>query len=85
MKTTSLAAIGGMLALMLAASGCGQKGEGAAGGTASRKGDTAAAAGAQAAYHAPGWKPGDAASWEQHLRTRMQSQNEYVRAGASAR
>lgn len=31
-----------------------------------------------AAYTASGWKSGDKASWEQHLKARMQnSQNEY--------
>ena len=27
---------------------------------------------------APGWKPGDKASWEDHLRRRTQLQNEYA-------
>lgn len=81
MRPARLVIIGASVLLSVAAGGCGQKADG----SASRKGDTAPATGAQAAYHAPGWKTGDAASWEQHLRTRMQSQNEYVRAGASAR
>ena len=29
-------------------------------------------------YVAPGWKPGDKASWEDHLRRRTQMQNEYA-------
>ncbi|HEU4459859.1 MAG TPA: hypothetical protein VFR90_12110 [Methylibium sp.] len=33
----------------------------------------------QAAFTAPGWKPGDEASWEQQIRARAQAQNEYVR------
>lgn len=33
------------------------------------------------AYTDPGWKPGDATSWEEHMRSRAQSgQNEYVRS-----
>lgn len=33
-------------------------------------------------YTAAGWKPGDATSWEEQMRTRTQSgQNEYVRSG----
>ena len=33
-------------------------------------------------YAAPGWKAGDATSWEEQMRTRTQSgQNEYVRSG----
>lgn len=31
------------------------------------------------AFTAPGWKPGDKASWEARLKTRAQGQNEYVR------
>ena len=32
------------------------------------------------AFTASGWTPGDRASWEEHLRTRMQySQNEFTR------
>jgi hypothetical protein len=34
-----------------------------------------------AAYTDAGWKPGDATSWEEHMRNRTQSgQNEYVRS-----
>lgn len=34
-----------------------------------------------AAYTASGWKSGDKASWEQHLKARMQnSQNDYSKA-----
>jgi hypothetical protein len=35
--------------------------------------------GANAAFTAEGWKRGDEASWEQQIRTRGQSQNEYNR------
>lgn len=32
-------------------------------------------------YTEPGWKSGDATSWEEHMRTRTQAgQNEYVRS-----
>ena len=31
------------------------------------------------AFSAPGWKPGDRASWEQQLKTRTQNQNDYTR------
>ncbi len=31
------------------------------------------------AFSAPGWKPGDKTSWEQQLKTRTQSQNDYTR------
>jgi hypothetical protein len=29
-------------------------------------------------YVAPGWKPGDKASWEDHMRRRTQMQNDYA-------
>lgn len=29
-------------------------------------------------YVAPGWTPGDKASWEDHLRRRTQGQNDYA-------
>ena len=34
---------------------------------------------AQNDYVAPGWTSGDARGWEEHLRKRAQSQNEYTR------
>lgn len=30
-----------------------------------------------------GWKAGDAQSWEEHMRTRAQAQNEYARAATN--
>ncbi len=44
-----------------------------------RKADVAAFQGAAAAYTAPGWKPGDATSWETQLKKRTDGQNEYTR------
>ena len=42
--------------------------------------DAKAFQGTGMAYAAPGWKQGDAASWEQQVKTRTQTgQNEYVR------
>jgi hypothetical protein len=40
--------------------------------------------GAQDAYTAPGWKPGDQASWEQQIRNRNRGQNEYDRIGGKS-
>jgi hypothetical protein len=71
--TTVLACLGVALAL----GGCGERTSSA------RKSDASAVAGAAPAYTAPGWKAGDAASWEQHMRTRTQAQNEYVRTTAN--
>ena len=44
-----------------------------------RKADTQAFAGAASAFTAGTWKTGDAASWEQQMKTRAQGQNEYSR------
>ncbi len=42
--------------------------------------DAAPFQGASANFTAPGWKPGDQTSWEQHLKTRTQTgQNEYAK------
>jgi hypothetical protein len=46
------------------------------------KGDEQAFAGTgrQQPFMAPGWKPGDRASWEQHLKVRTQGgQNDYAK------
>ena len=60
-------------------SACGKAPEAPAG-TSAGKSDKPAYQGAADAYMAQGWKVGDKASWEQHLRDRMQGQNEYARA-----
>lgn len=66
-----------LAATLLAA--CGEKPQTAG----TRKADTAAWQGAADGYVAPGWKAGDAVSWEQQLKTRaQQGQNEYTRAAA---
>jgi predicted small lipoprotein YifL len=42
------------------------------------KSETAAYTGPASAFTAPGWKAGDKAAWEQHLKARQQnSQNDY--------
>ena len=49
-----------------------------------RKADTPASQGTGSAYVAPGWKPGDQASWDEQMRTRTQNgQNEYPRTAGS--
>lgn len=54
-------------------------GEASGPGQSVRKSDTPAHRGADNPYVAEGWKSGDQASWEQHMRTRAQGQNEYTR------
>jgi hypothetical protein len=66
------------LALGMALVACGDKPQTAT----ARKADVAPAKGGVSAYTAPGWKPGDATSWEQHLKKRSEGQNEYTRTGA---
>jgi hypothetical protein len=65
-----------VLALALGLAACGAKPDAA---SASRKADDSPNAGADAADTAPGWKAGDAAGWEEHMRTRAQNQNEYLK------
>jgi hypothetical protein len=44
------------------------------------KSDSPAYAGTGSTFTAPGWKAGDKAAWEQHLKVRQQnSQNDYSR------
>jgi hypothetical protein len=38
--------------------------------------------GAAEPYVAPGWTPGDAQSWDEQMRKRVQGQNEYTRIGS---
>jgi hypothetical protein len=64
-----------LLAAALCAVACGDKPQTAG----TRKGDATPSSGAQAAYTAQGWKPGDATSWETHLKKRAEGQNEYTR------
>lgn len=68
------------VAVALGAAGCGEKPQTADKGV--RKTDAKASAGAQAAYHAPGWKTGDEADWQRQIQQRAQAQNEYARVGA---
>lgn len=71
-----LAGIGAALSLIA----CGDKPQAMNPGSASKQ-DTAAFAGTGSAYMDKGWKAGDKASWEQHLKARMQNgQNDYSKA-----
>ena len=64
------------LALLLALAACGEKPQT----LGPRKGDQPAYAGPATAYTAPGWTPGNEASWSAELRTRAErGQNEYTR------
>jgi hypothetical protein len=66
------------LAVLAALSACTEKPQAAGKRTV---GVSAFAGTGAGAYTAPGWKAGDATSWEEHMRTRTQSgQNEYGRS-----
>ena len=54
---------------------CGEKPQTAG----TRKVDVSPTQGAVAAYTAPGWKAGDATSWEAQMKRRSEGQNEYTR------
>ena len=69
--------IGGF-ALLLGLAACGEKAQTAS----TRKADSKAWDAAKDGYVVPGWKSGDQASWEEQMRNRAQSQNEYARAAA---
>jgi hypothetical protein len=76
-KMTLIAATMAM-ASTLTLSGCSEKPQTL--GTAAKQ-DGAAYLGTGSPYVASGWKPGDKASWESHLRARAQgSQNDYSKA-----
>jgi hypothetical protein len=66
-------------AVLVAALGLAACGERSTGGKTPRKADVQAWQGTDNAYSAAGWKAGDAAAWQEQLRVRAQSQNEYNR------
>jgi hypothetical protein len=80
MNTTRIATLLALAALAALLGACGEKPQ-----TAGRKSDALASSGANAAYTAPGWKPGDQASWESQMRNRSQNQNEYSRSPAAGK
>ncbi|WP_372528218.1 hypothetical protein [Piscinibacter sp.] len=64
------------LAIGLGLAACGETSTGS---VPIKKSDTKAWQGADDPYVAAGWSAGDHASWENQMRTRAQSQNEYNR------
>ena len=67
-----------LLGLAVVLSACGEKPQT----TGARKPDGKAWEMNPNGFVASGWKTGDQASWEQQLRQRAQSQNEYMRSAA---
>ena len=47
--------------------------------TTTKKSDTQAWQASGSAFVAGGWKEGDRGSWEEHLRSRAQGQNDYAK------
>ena len=76
--TRGAALVGVAVAASVLLAACGEKAQS----KSARNGDVAPSQGGAAAYTAPGWKPGDAASWDQQIKARAQTQNEYLRTGA---
>ena len=65
------------VALAIGAAGCTEKPQTKTLGQS----DVAAYKGTAGPYDAPGWKPGDQASWDEQMRSRTQyGQNEYSRS-----
>jgi hypothetical protein len=81
MSARSLALLAAAL-FSMGLAGCGEKAQTA--GNMPRKADTKPYGGTNNAYQAPGWKSGDARSWEEQLKTRAQAQDDYARAPAAA-
>ena len=65
------------LACALVLGACGERVQTTPVGT-ERKADTKSWVASDNVYVAPGWTPGDKASWEAQLRARAQSQNDYA-------
>ncbi len=83
MKNNALAPRLGLAAALLAAlllGACSEKPQTA--GTHSAADVEAWKGSVQPSFDAPGWKPGDKASWDQQIKQRNRSQNEYVRMGS---
>ena len=66
-----------MLVCALALVACGERVQTTAVG-AEKKADTQSWVASDNMYVAPGWTPGDKASWEAQLRARAQSQNDFA-------
>ena len=66
--------------VLAAAVGMAACGESTSGTKTAKKSDAKSWEGAGSTYAAPGWKPGDKASWDEQMRLRIQSQNDYARA-----
>jgi major membrane immunogen (membrane-anchored lipoprotein) len=77
MKTSSAITLMALAALLAA---CGEKAQTAG----ARKADGRAWETTDPSYAANGYKAADQASWDQQLRQRAQTQNEYVRVPAKA-
>lgn len=75
-RSTFVAAAAALVAVF-ALSACGEKPQSAH----TPKTDTRPFEGPATAYTAPGWTPGNEASWASELQMRTQRQNEYVRIG----
>ena len=67
--------VAGVLVGAVSIAACGEKPQTAG----TRKVDVSPTQGALAAYTAPGWKAGDATSWEAQMKRRSEGQNEYTR------
>ena len=67
-----------ILAVVLSLAGCTEH---TSGGKTPRKADAKAwqGTGTDNAFVASGWKPSDAAAWQEQMRVRAQTQNEYNR------
>jgi hypothetical protein len=65
------------LVMVIGLAACGDSSTGV---KAAKKADGKSWEGAGTTFAASGWKAGDKASWDEQMRTRAQSQNDYARA-----
>jgi hypothetical protein len=67
----------GLIVLVIGLIGCSERDQSL--GSSTKKSDGKPWQGAQNAYVVKGWTPGEKTAWENQLRSRAQTQNEYVK------
>ena len=74
-RALGIAVVLPVIAAVIGLAGCGEKDQSLP--ATVKKTSAPAWKGARDEFVTPGWKPGDQASWNQQMRVRAQTQNEY--------
>ena len=74
-RAIGIAVVLPVIAAVMGLAGCGEKNQSLP--ATVKKTSTPAWNGARDEFVTPGWKPGDQTSWNQQMRVRAQTQNEY--------